>query len=150
MDYLIRECREADLATLVDLCGKHALHERAPFDPTGKQQKLKTALFSTHPSLFCLIVECKGQVAGYASYTLDFSTWDAARFLHLDCLYIEPEFRKQGIGEAIITKLRSLAADTGCVDIQWQTPVFNTGAIRFYRRIGADEKVKIRFYLKIS
>jgi len=34
-----------------------------------------------------------------------------------------------------------------CGLMQWQTPVFNTNAIAFYRRLGATEKHKLRFYL---
>jgi L-amino acid N-acyltransferase YncA len=147
MEYLIRDCKETDLTALVKLCRKHAAYEKASYNPQGKQELLKEALFSNSPDLFCLIVESNNEVVGYASYTYDFSTWDAAKFLYLDCLYLECDFRGYGIGEVIINKLKDIAAIKGCVNVQWQTPDFNERAIKFYNRIGAMGKDKVRFFL---
>jgi hypothetical protein len=49
MDYLIRECTEDDLPSLIALCGKHAEYERTAYHPEGKQDLLKKALFSSEP-----------------------------------------------------------------------------------------------------
>ncbi len=35
----------------------------------------------------------------------------------------------------------------GCEGIQWQTPIFNTRAMKFYERLGATANDKRRFYL---
>jgi hypothetical protein len=43
--------------------------------------------------------------------------------------------------------LRDIAREKNCVNIQWQTPVFNKRAIKFYNRIGATGKDKVRFTL---
>jgi ribosomal protein S18 acetylase RimI-like enzyme len=84
-------------------------------------------------------------IVGYCSYTFDFSTWDARYFLHLDCLFIEEGFRGMSIGEKLITQVIFIAKQRKCVNVQWQTPIFNEGAIRFYKRIGATGKEKQRF-----
>jgi GNAT superfamily N-acetyltransferase len=147
MEHIIRECQEADLYKLVELCGKHAEYERTSFNPEGKVTALRDALFGSHPKLYCLIVEADKSPVGYASYTFDFSTWDAATFLHMDCLYIEPAYRNFGIGELLIKRLREIALTKGCINVQWQTPDFNVRAIKFYRRIGGLEKNKVRFFL---
>jgi GNAT superfamily N-acetyltransferase len=147
MDHLVRECREDDLPKLMELCAKHAEYEGAFFNSEGKLTALKNALFGNNPKLYCLIVENNETPVGYASYTFDFSTWDGAIFLHLDCLFIETEFRGFGLGEVLINKLKEIAIKRGCVNIQWQTPDFNVRAIKFYRRIGGVEKNKVRFFL---
>jgi len=147
MKYLIRDCQPADVNTLVDLCQKHAEYERAVFNPVGKEEKLKNALFGEQPKLFCLVVEINEKIIGFASYTFDFSTWDASTFMYMDCLYLEEDARGFGIGEALIEKLRQIAKGKNCINIQWQTPDFNERAIKFYRRIGATGKDKVRFFL---
>nr|WP_315151651.1 GNAT family N-acetyltransferase [uncultured Flavobacterium sp.] len=149
MNYLIRECLPNDIAAVVDLCQKHAAYEKASFDPIGKEEKLKNALFDKQPQLFCLVVEVKGVIVGYASYTFDFSTWDAAAFMYMDCLYLEEEARSFGIGEALIERLKQIAATKNCINIQWQTPEFNERAIKFYHRIGGKGKDKVRFSLNL-
>ncbi|MFP4090114.1 MAG: GNAT family N-acetyltransferase [Cyclobacteriaceae bacterium] len=74
----------------------------------------------------------------------------AAPFLYLDCLYLEEDYRGWGIGEAMIKKLQVIAKEKACVNMQWQTPVFNQGAIRFYKKIGDEVKDKARFSRNIS
>jgi len=134
---------------LIDLCQKHAEYEMASFNSVGKEDNLKKALFSDPPKLFCLVVEVSEIIVGYASYTFDFSTWDAATFMHMDCLYLDEEARGFGIGKILIEKLKQIAKDKNCINIQWQTPVFNERAIKFYHRIGGTGKDKVRFFLDL-
>jgi GNAT superfamily N-acetyltransferase len=150
MEYSVRPCCENDLSVLVSLCSKHAAYEKTLYDSSDKLSLLRIALFNDIPKLFCLVVEHQQSVVGYASYTFDFSTWNASPFLHLDCFYIEPEFRNLGIGEVIINTLKGIARQNGCSEMQWQTPAFNHGAIKFYQRIGASGKEKVRFALALK
>ncbi|QES89877.1 GNAT family N-acetyltransferase [Rhizosphaericola mali] len=145
MDYIIRKLEEKDLPTLVVLCQHHADYEQAPYDPKNKVALLKNAILNSTPSLFCYVIACESGLAGYFSYTFDFSTWDAQTFLYLDCLYLEPDFRGLKIGEAVFNKLKQIGIDNNCVNIQWQTPIFNVRAIKFYHKIGAVGKDKKRF-----
>ena len=149
MNYLIRECQPTDVNTVVQLCQKHADYERATFNPIGKEEELKSELFVEEPKLFCLVVEANETIVGYATYTFDFSTWDAASFMHMDCLYLDEETRGFGIGEALIEKLKQIAMAEKCINIQWQTPKFNERAIKFYNRIGGIGKDKVRFFLDL-
>ncbi|MCP2026272.1 ribosomal protein S18 acetylase RimI-like enzyme [Flavobacterium sp. HSC-32F16] len=149
MEYSIRNCKITDLPKLVILCQKHADFEKAAFSPEGKEEGLKKALFSQDPKLHCLVVAAKDTIVGYVSYTFDFSTWDAATFLYMDCLFLEEEARSYGIGEVLIEKLKEIGIQNNCVNIQWQTPQFNERAIKFYNRIGAKGKDKVRFTLDL-
>jgi GNAT superfamily N-acetyltransferase len=150
MEYLIRDFQEGDIDSLIELCAKHAAHELSDYDVTGKASRLKIALLSASPALHCWIVIAKGQVIGYTTFTFDFSTWHACHYLHLDCIYIEKNFRGHGIGAVIIKRLIKIAKYKGCVNVQWQTPVFNENAIRFYERIGGKALAKKRFSISIS
>lgn len=149
MDYLIRDCQPKDLSKVVDLCQKHAAYEKASFDPIGKEEKLKKALFGNQPQLFCLVAEVSNVIIGYATYTIDFSTWDAVSYMYMDCLYLDEDARGFGIGEALIENLKQIAIAKNCINIQWQTPEFNERAIKFYHRIGGRGKDKVRFFLEL-
>ncbi|CAD0001883.1 GNAT family N-acetyltransferase [Flavobacterium chungangense] len=149
MEYSIRNCEIADLSKLVVLCQKHAEFEQADYDPEGKEEGLKKELFNDYPKLFCLVVATKETIVGYASFTFDFSTWDASSFLYMDCLFLEEEVRSFGIGEVLIEKLKEIGIKNNCINMQWQTPEFNTRAIKFYNRIGAKGKEKVRFTLTL-
>ena len=53
--------------------------------------------------------------------------------------------RGLGLGEQLMNRIKCEARELGCNSVQWQTPVFNEGAIRFYKRIGAKSQSKERF-----
>ena len=149
MQHIVRPCRYEDMSSLIVLFEKHAAHEGATFDPTGKLALLEQAIFDRPQKLNVWIVEKEQIVVGYYSYTFDFSTWDAQRFLYLDCLYLEAHCRGLGIGKQIFQCLINIAMQEKCVNIQWQTPFFNTDAIAFYSAIGAQSKQKARFTLPL-
>lgn len=136
------------MAELIKLCTEHAEFEQASYSPVGKENDLAKYIFADQPPVFCLVAEnTTGELVGYAAITREFSTWDADYYLHLDCLYLRPQFRNQGIGELMMKEIAAHAVRFGCKQVQWHTPAFNERAVKFYRRIGATEKQKCRFYL---
>ena len=149
MEYLIRDFQERDIHQLVGLCANHASYEKSDYKRDNKEAFLKNALLEDNASLKCWIVIVQGEMAGYATFTFDFSTWEARYYLHLDCLYLEEKFRGFGIGEEIMRRLIVVARQKGCVNLQWQTPVFNEHAIRFYERIGGKALDKKRFCVSL-
>jgi ribosomal protein S18 acetylase RimI-like enzyme len=149
MEYLIRKCEEKDLTKLVELCSKHSQFEMSNYQSVGKEVLLRKAIFSASPKLFCFVIESDDNLQGYFSYTFECSTWDAQTFLYLDCLYLEPEFRGLRIGEAVFDMLKKIAIVNNCLNIQWQTPIFNQRAIKFYNRIGGIGKDKMRYFIHI-
>ena len=149
MEYVIRAIKENELTRLVEMCSSHAEYEKAAYNSCGRVQALKSAIFSEKQKLYCFVVEVGTEIVGHFAYTIDFSTWDAQTFLHLDCLYLESAYRGMRIGDKIIEKLIAIGKENNCVNIQWQTPVFNEKAIKFYNRIGATGKEKMRFFLSL-
>jgi GNAT superfamily N-acetyltransferase len=145
MEYIIRKCVPSDLPSLIKLCSKHAEYEQASYSATGKEDLLGNAIFSNLPKIFCYVVEGIEKLEGYFSYTFDFSTWDAQTFIYLDCLYLEPEYRGHKIGQQVFELLKEIAKKNDCVNIQWQTPIYNERAISFYHRMGGIGKQKMRF-----
>jgi GNAT superfamily N-acetyltransferase len=148
MIFTVRKAEPTDLGEIIDLCAEHAAYEQAAYSPEGKAEKLSSHLFSQSPRLFCLLAVDGTDILGYATYMFEFSTWDAAHYIHMDCLYIRPHARGFGIGEALVKQIAKASKENNCNIIQWQTPVFNERAIKFYYRIGATSKEKLRMYLE--
>jgi L-amino acid N-acyltransferase YncA len=148
MNYIIRPCEEKDLPELVELCAAHAAYEKSEYDSEGKLEGLKEGIFGKDKRLNCWIVEIDGKAEGFTTFTFDFSTWDAAPFLYMDCLYLNDNCRGMGIGADIMERIRKEARDNNCKNIQWQTPEFNARAIKFYVGLGSTGKQKMRFFLQ--
>ncbi|MFD0862006.1 GNAT family N-acetyltransferase [Sungkyunkwania multivorans] len=145
----IRFATKEDILQIVELCEAHADYEKAVYDAEGKVQLLGKALFGPSPKFFCLVADKEGTLVGYATYMKQFSTWDAAAYVYMDCLYLKEYVRGLGIGAKFIDRIRDEGKKIGCDTMQWQTPTFNVRAINFYERLGAHSKTKERFFLDI-
>lgn len=143
----IRRAEPGDLGAIVALCAEHAEFERVPFSGAGKRERLEQAIFGDVRRLHAWVAVVQAQAAGYATASVEFSTWNAAPYLHMDCLYVRAGLRNVGIGLALLGAVRSFAREERLAEVQWQTPAWNTEACRYYRRHGAIGLPKARFSL---
>lgn len=146
----VRRSAPNDIAALVAMCGEHARHEGASYRRAGKAKTLSQALFGATPRLHGWVADAAGELTGYATVAWEFSTWQCDEFLHMDCLFVREGWRGHGIGAALFQAVGDFARHSGCAEIQWQTPGWNEDATRFYRRAGAVEKRKRRFFLALA
>lgn len=143
----IRQVTPADLPELVVLCAEHAAYERSAFDPVGKEAALHTMFFALGGRLHGFVVDSGHQLEGYATYAVECSTWDASYYMHMDCLFLRPEVRNQGVGRQLMRAIAQKALEQGITRMQWQTPSFNVDAVRFYDRMRPVKKEKYRMFL---
>ncbi|WJH38222.1 GNAT family N-acetyltransferase (plasmid) [Aliirhizobium terrae] len=71
-------------------------------------------------------------------------------YAHLDCLFVSAAHRRGGIGRKLLTDTKTVALLEGVDRMEWQTPVWNEQAIRFYRRERADSQNKSRFVMPLA
>ena len=150
MKYKIITPSKDRIESILNLCEAHALFERSEYSREGKAMRLSDDLFGSHPKLHCRVVEIEGEYVGYITWMLQYSTWEAKEYLYMDCLYLFDAFRGFGIGEDLVNEMKDFGKEKSIELIQWQTPDFNTRAIKFYKRIGATSKSKERFFLIIE
>ena len=50
---------------------------------------------------------------------------------------MRPQFRKKGIGKALLVRLAKIAVDEKCARFEWQVLDWNTPSIEFYKSLGA-------------
>lgn len=133
----IRAANEDDLDDIVILIKELAAYEKAPDQARATADDLRAALFCEHPKVFCRIAETEdGQVAGFALYYNNFSTWEGRLGLYLEDLFVRPVFRGQGYGGALLRQLAKIAADNGYARMEWSVLNWNAPAIAVYDRIG--------------
>lgn len=145
----IRPVAPGDLTELAALCKEHAEYEHAQFIDNGQIARWETAFFAERPVLFGWVAEAENQLCGFMTVTVDYATWDAAYFAHMDCMYLKAAYRGQGLGRRFFAELSAFCVARGYGLAQWQTPPHNELGIGFYRRMGAAEKHKLRFFLEV-
>ncbi|GAB5523694.1 MAG: hypothetical protein Roseis2KO_15660 [Roseivirga sp.] len=146
---VIRPAISSDVDAIAELMVAHALYEQSAIEKEGLAANFEKHLAEPGHELRCLVVEHKGQLVGYTTFIKQFSTWDADFYIYLDCLYLDDSMRGKGIGKEFMEHIRAYAKAEGCSQVQWQTPNFNTGAIKFYKRLGALAKAKERFFWEV-
>lgn len=146
---MIRRARHTDFTRIGALIRQHALHEGVAQPSQVDLQNLQDLALGAAPRIFLWVVDHEGSIGGYMSATIDYSTWQAAPFVYLDCLYLEPERRGQGVGRQLIATLAGFAHEQAIEVIEWQTPTDNLAGIDFYRRMGASHLTKQRFVLDV-
>ncbi|MEQ8362018.1 MAG: GNAT family N-acetyltransferase [Cyclobacteriaceae bacterium] len=149
-DFIVRVAQKDDLDRVVALCAEHAAFEQSHYDPTNKKTRLETDLFAPIAKLHCIVAEENEHILGFATYMLQYSTWEACEYVYLDCIYLVEMARRKGIGQKLMQRVQREAKKLNCNLIQWQTPDFNYSAIAFYKKIGATSKSKERFFLGIG
>jgi GNAT superfamily N-acetyltransferase len=133
----IREAREDDLDEIIALIKELAEYEKAPEQARATVADLRSALFCDHPKVFCRIVETDdGEVAGFALYFYNFSTWEGRHGLYLEDLFVRPRYRGRGLGGALLRHLAGIAVRNGFARMEWMVLNWNTPAIAVYDRIG--------------
>lgn len=133
----IRPIRESELSELLELIRAKAEFDGCPESLLATTESLRQALFSPQPAAHALVAEVEGRVIGMATYYAIFSTFIAKPGLWLDDLFVYPELRSRGIGEALIRRLSSIAKAGGCGRIDWHVSNLNERGKKFYLRIGA-------------
>lgn len=145
----IRFAEERDLSSIIELCKAHAQYERSYFKEENKKELLSKYILNLDSNIKCLIAESDTEIIGYATFFKQFSTWDAGYYMYVDCLFLKENARGNRTGKQIMELIRAFSKEEDCSIIQWQTPNFNTGAIKFYSRLGAERKNKEKFFWKV-
>ena len=138
MPVSIRPVREADVDGLLSLVEALAAYEKlAPPDDAAKA-RLRRDLFSAPPRLEALVAEQEGRVIGYAAFFMTYSTFLARPTLYLEDLFVHPDARGQGAGQALFLALAKEAVRRECGRFEWQVLAWNQPAIDFYLKRGAE------------
>lgn len=136
-ELILRPAQPADVPVLFDLIQALAEYEKLSHAVTGNADALKEHLFGSRPYVEAIIASYAGQAVGFALFFFNYSTFLTQPGLYLEDLFVLPEYRRQGIGKAILSYLAGLAVERGCKRLDWSVLDWNEPAIAFYRRMGA-------------
>lgn len=134
----IRAALPADVPAILALIRELAEYEKLTHLLAATEADIDRELFGEHPVAESLVARSGGDIVGFALYFHNMSTFLGRRGLWLEDLYVRPEHRRAGIGEALLRSVARIAADRGCGRFEWSVLDWNQPAIDFYRKLGAD------------
>ena len=94
--------------------------------------------FGSKPKFRALVAEWDGQPAGYALFFEFYSSFQGRAGLFLEDIFVRPEYRKHGIGSELLAQVAKIAWKEDYFCLRWEVLDWNSTAIEFYRKLGAE------------
>lgn len=135
---IVRFAQPADYSILFKLIQGLAEYEKLSHAITGNALSLKEHLFGSRRYVEAILAESAGQAVGFALFFHNYSTFLTKPGIYLEDLFVLPEYRRQGIGKAILTKVAQIAVERDCGRLEWSVLDWNESAQAFYRSMGAS------------
>ncbi|RCJ15229.1 GNAT family acetyltransferase [Nostoc sp. ATCC 43529] len=135
---IVRFAQPADYSVLFNLIEGLAEYEKLSHAVTGNAVALKEHLFGSHRYIEAILAESSGQAVGFALFFHNYSTFLTKPGIYLEDLFVLPEYRRQGIGKSLLTKVAQIAVERNCGRLEWSVLDWNESAQAFYRSMGAS------------
>ncbi|KAL3895790.1 MAG: hypothetical protein SGARI_007345 [Bacillariaceae sp.] len=142
------------METVRHLVQQLAIYEKEPdgVNVTAKDYQLDGG--SEEPIFYCILADVKDgdddatttttKTIGMGFFFFAFDSSGEGRFLYLDDLFVEEEHRGKGAGKGIMELLAHIALSMECCKFVWTALDWNTPALQFYERIGAEQKTDLK------
>lgn len=125
-----------DIPDILRLIQANIQHDGGLEKFTGSEANLRQHLFEQHYAEVVL-AERDGQPVGLALYNLTYSTFLTQPGLFIEDLFVQSDYRSQGIGTALLGYVAQQVIARGYGRLEWGVRIWNERAIEFYQRLGA-------------
>lgn len=149
MNVIIRRAEARDVPAMLELVRELALFEKEPEAVTVTEEEMRDAGFGERPVWWGWVAEGSvdetirrsdngnAELLGIAICYERYSTW-RGRVGYLEDIVVTDSARGQGFGEKLFKACAAEAVKRGYHHLAWQVLDWNEGAIRFYKRLGAE------------
>lgn len=131
----VQAATRADADTLLALCREHAdqaVLERRAYGPARTDTlEFLEALFEPPLRAWAWLAHVGDEAVGYAGATAGLSLLERGYSFHLDSLYVRPAWAGYDLDSALFAQAQAQAQRMGCLNLQWQAPVWTAAARRW-------------------
>jgi GNAT superfamily N-acetyltransferase len=115
-----------------------AEYEQLSHPVTGTAEQLEQHLFGDRlTSAEAIVADWENETVGFALFFPNYSTFLTKPGIYLEDLFVLPNYRRKGIGKAILSYLGKLAVERNVGRLEWSVLDWNENAIAFYESMGA-------------
>jgi GNAT superfamily N-acetyltransferase len=137
MSITLRAARPDDVPLILRFIQGLAEYEKLAHACVATEESLAATLFGPRPYAEVILAFSNETPAGFALFFHNYSTFLAKPGIYLEDLFVDPEFRGQGLGKALLKELARLAVERGCGRLEWSVLDWNEPSIQFYLSLGA-------------
>jgi GNAT superfamily N-acetyltransferase len=135
--FRIEPATAPDVPLILSLIKALSVYERLAHEVTATEEQLRKTLFGAKPSAEVLIGYAGDEPAGFALFFPNYSTFLGKPGIHLEDLFVKPEWRGHGYGRRLLERLAAIAVERDCGRLEWTVLDWNEPAIGFYKKLGA-------------
>jgi len=139
-NFRIKFADENDVPIILDFIKKLAEYEKLSNEVIATEDELRKTLFLEKSNAEVILGYFNETPVAFALFFHNYSTFLAKKGIYLEDLFVLEEFRRNGFGKIMLKFLAKLAIDRNCGRFEWSVLDWNTPAINFYKKIGADLK----------
>jgi GNAT superfamily N-acetyltransferase len=132
------------LGQIVPLFDAYRQFYEQPSDTQGARRFLHDRLVNGESVIFLALLD--GEAAGFIQLYPSFSSVSMKRRWILNDLFVTPEARRKGVGEAMLERARLYAVETGAKGLMLETAVDNIPAQRLYESLGWQRETEFYVY----
>jgi GNAT superfamily N-acetyltransferase len=140
--FRLRNGRRSDAETILRLIRGLAEFENMSDLVLNTKRAILNYGFNKNPLFHVLLCEVKTgnrwTSVGFALYFFTYSTFTGKPSLYLEDLFVQPEYRNNGYGRTLFLRVAEIAAKKGFGRMEWSVLGWNSRAIDFYKRLGAE------------
>ncbi len=133
-----RYAKRKDVPLILEFIRGLAEYEGMPGLVTATEERLEEWLFDKEKAEV-LFLEVSGAEAGFALFFESLAAYPGRGGIYLDDLYVKPEFRGKGYGEALFKRLAQITLERGGMRIEWLCLKSNLPSIGFYEAMGGKQ-----------
>ena len=141
-EFKIRQAIAEDVPQIFGLIQALAEYEKLSHQVTGTLEELQEHLFGNRVYAEAIITELDSReldskIVGFALFFPNYSTFLTKPGIYLEDLFVLPEYRRQGMGKAMLSYIGKLALERDAGRLEWSVLDWNESAITFYQSMGA-------------
>jgi GNAT superfamily N-acetyltransferase len=136
MEFRIESATERDLSLILKLIKSLAEYEKLSHAVISTEEILHDSLFNKRAAEV-VIAYAEDEAAGFAVFFQTFSTFLGVPGMYLEDIFVEPKWRRKGLGRQLVLHLARIARERGYGRVEWSVLDWNESAIGFYKALGA-------------
>ncbi|MDJ0570528.1 MAG: GNAT family N-acetyltransferase [Pleurocapsa sp. MO_192.B19] len=137
LEFQILQATADDVPHIFNLIKALAEYEKLSHQVTGTVEDLQEHLFGSRVYAEAIVTRCDAKMVGFALFFPNYSTFLTKPGIYLEDLFVLPEYRRRGIGKAMLAYLGKLAVERDAGRLEWSVLDWNESAIAFYQSMGA-------------
>ena len=132
-----RKAEREDTGKILRFIRELAEYQRMAGQVTATVETLEEWLFTRNMAEAFFILGDDANEVGYMLFYHTFSTFLGKAGIHVEDLYVRPEFRGKGYGSAAFREIARIAAERGCERVEWACLDWNKPIIDLSVSLGA-------------